>query len=171
MANTPPTEAAVRNAAEQRASAIANRDPLFTAWAKASIGKPCLVRTVEGQPSYWSVPVEFESRTIGFVRVTQGGKAVAAGVLYRDPTKLETAPRTVTGISSEEALRCISDEVGSDDVVGHPIYVHDGPPGREAWMIPVSQHDGSARILFVTSSGWYERSSDELSEPPSDLEG
>ena len=161
----------MRNAAEQRAAAIAARDPLFTAWAQATIGNPCLVRTVEGQPSYWSVPVESENRTIGFVRVTQDGKAVAAGALYRDPGKLETAPRTVTGITPEEALQLVGDIVGSTDVVGRPTYVHDGPPGREAWMIPVQEPDGTRRILFVTSSGWYERPAGQANGPPADLEG
>lgn len=166
----PPTTDALRHAAEQRASAIASRDPLFSPWAQANVGEPVLVKTVDGRPSYWLVPVEFESRTIGFVRVTQTGKAVAAGVLYRDPAQLETAPRTVTGITSAEALSSIKDMVGREDVVGEPRYVHDGPPGREAWMIAVRKPSGVERILFVTSGGWYERPIDELDRPPSELE-
>jgi hypothetical protein len=170
LADAPTTEA-LRNAAEQRASAIASRDPLFAPWAEANIGEPFLVRTVDGRASYWLVPVELGSRTIGFVRVTQDGKAMAAGVLYRDPAQLEAVPRTVTGITSAEALSRIQDTVGPDDVVSDPRYVHDGPPGREAWMIAVRKPEGTERILFVTSSGWYERALDELSEPHSDLEG
>jgi hypothetical protein len=170
LADAPASEF-LQDAARQRASAIAYRDPLFSPWAQATIGEPLLVRTVEGHASYWVVPVEFESRTIGFVRVTRDGKAVAAGALYRDPTKLETAPPTVTGITSEEAVARIVVAVGSEDVVGDPMYVHDGPPGREAWMIPVRKHDGTTSKLFVTASGWYERAEAGLDDHPSDLEG
>jgi hypothetical protein len=167
----PPTTENLRRAAEQRASAIASRDPLFSPWTQARVGEPVLVKRVDGRPSYWLVPVEFESRTIGFVRVTQTGKAVAAGVLYRDPAQLETAPRTVTGITSTEALSSIKDILEPEDVVDEPSYVHDGPPGREAWMIAVRKPTGLERILFVTSGGWYERPVEEVGQPPSELEG
>ena len=164
-----PTTEALRSAAEQRARALASRDPLFSPWAEATLGEPLLVRTVAGRPSYWLVPVEHESRTIGFVRVTQAGKAVAAGALYRDPADLESAPHTVTGITAAEAVERIADAVGPGGVVSGPMYVHDGPPGREAWMVRVRNSDGGGRTIFVTAGGWYERSASEASDPS--LEG
>ena len=90
-------EVDVRSAAGERARAVAGQDPLFELWARSSVGEPVLVRTVTGAPSYWVVPIELEERAIGFVRVTREGKAVAAGALYREPGRPETAPAAVTG--------------------------------------------------------------------------
>jgi hypothetical protein len=116
-----------------------------------------LVRTVTGEPSYWLVPVEHAERAIGFVRVTLEGDAVASGAYYRDPARLDTAPRVVTGITADEARGQAAAAVGAEAVLDEPVFVHDGPPGREAWLIRARRPDGTARSLFVTSAGWYER--------------
>jgi hypothetical protein len=159
----------VRGAAEERAQAMATRDALFEPWVRSSVGEPVLVRAVTGEPSYWLVPVELDDRAIGFVRVTTEGKAVASGALYRDPTRLNGAPPVVTGITAAEARERVADALGAGAVAGEPVYVHDGPPGREAWLIRVREPDGATRLLFVTAAGWYERSPDAAAPP--DLEG
>lgn len=116
-----------------------------------------LVHTVTGRPSYWLVPVEREERAIGFVRVTLEGAAVASGAYYRDPARLDTAPRVVTGITAEEARGRAAAAAGAQAVLDEPVFVHDGPPGREAWLVVARRPDGTARSLFVTAAGWYER--------------
>lgn len=153
-------EVDVRRAAGERARAVAGQDPLFELWARSTVGEPVLVRTVTGDPSYWVVPIEFEERAIGFVRVTREGKAVAAGALYREPGRPETAPAAVTGITADDARERAADVLEDDVVVGDPVYVHDGPPGREAWLISARARDGATRRLFVTAGGCYERSPD-----------
>lgn len=159
----------VRGAAEERAQAIAMQDALFEPWARSTVGEPVLVRAVTGEPSYWLVPVELGDRAIGFVRVTTEGKAVASGALYRDPARLNGAPPVVTGITAAEARARVADVLGAGSVAGEPVYVHDGPPGREAWLIGVREPDGATRLIFVTAAGWYERSPDAAAAP--DLEG
>lgn len=148
----------MRRAAETRARDMPARDPLFAPWARATIGEPVLVRTTAGRPSYWVVPVELSDRAIGFVRVGMDAKAVAAGVLYRDPSTLRGAPDVVTGIGSEAAVAQAREVTGDGSVEDEPMYVHDGPPGREAWMVPVRDGSGARRAIFVTAGGWYERS-------------
>ena len=150
------TESDIRRAASEQAHRIARQDPLFAPWAEATVGEPVLVRTAAGEASYWLVPVELHARAIGFVRVTREGEAVASGALYRDPDRLEAAPRVVTGITGAEAREQAAAVVGPEAVLHDPVFVHDGPPGREAWLIRAQQSDGSSRWLFVTAAGWYE---------------
>lgn len=164
MANA--EESDIRKAAAERAYVLAREDALFEPWARSTIGEPVLVRTVTGDPSYWVVPVELEDRAIGFVRVTTEGKAVAAGALYRDPRTLAGAPAVVTGITAAAARARVTDDLGPDVAMGDPVYVHDGPPGREAWLVRVREHDDATRLLFVTGAGWYERSSDAPGSAP-----
>jgi hypothetical protein len=38
-----------------------------------------------------------------------------------------------------------------------PVYVHDGPPGREAWLVEVSRGGRPTRWIFVTPGAVYER--------------
>lgn len=130
---------------------------MFAPWAEAAIGEPVLVHSVRGEPSYWLVPIEREDRSIGFVRVTLEGEAVASGAYYRDPARLDAAPHVVTGITADEAREQAAAAAGADAVLDQPIFVHDGPPGREAWLVRARRPDGTARSLFVTAAGWYER--------------
>ena len=133
------------------------RDPLFAPWSDASLGDPVLVRTIDGRPSYWLVPVERDGRAIGFMRISLAGEVEAAGVRYRDPRRLETAPALVTGIDAGEAAARAAAAVPGGDPVGEAIYVHDGPPGREAWMVRLRDASDAPRIVFVTPGGTYER--------------
>jgi hypothetical protein len=159
-------ESDIRRAAAERARVVARADSLFEPWARSTIGEPVLVRTVAGDPSYWVVPVELDDRAIGFVRVTTEGKAVASGALYRDPRTLAGAPAVVTGITAAAARARVTGDLGPDVAVGDPVYVHDGPPGREAWLVRVREQDDPTRLLFVTGAGWYERSSDAPGSAP-----
>lgn len=145
----------VHRAAEERARAIAGRDPLFAPWVDASLGEPILVRTTTLAPSYWLVPVEAGERALGFVRVSPEGRAIAVGALYRDPAQLESAPSVVTGITAAEA-RSRGESAAAGTAVGDPVYVHDGPPGREAWMVSVQGRAGDTRTFFINASGLYE---------------
>jgi hypothetical protein len=131
------------------------RDPLFAPWAAAQVGEPVLVRTVSGQPSYWTVPVELEGRAIGFVRVSLDGRALAAGARYRDPNRTATAPALVTGVSAEDARRSALANESDGSTAGEPVYVHDGPPGREAWLVEVHPPGQAVRRVFVTAAGTY----------------
>jgi hypothetical protein len=164
------SEIDARRAAAERARTVATQDALFEPWARSTVGEPVLVREVTGDPSYWLVPVELADRAIGFVRVTTEGRAVASGALYRHPGMLDTAPAVVTGITAADARERVADALGPDSVAEDPIYVHDGPPGREAWLVRVRERDGATRLLFVTGAGWYERSPDAAGSSPG-LEG
>ncbi len=138
------------------------RDPLFAPWADASVGDPIVVRSLDGRPSYWLVPIERDGRAIGFVRISLAGEVAAAGARYRDPRRLEAAPRLVTGIDAGEAAARAEAALPGGTRLGDAIYVHDGPPGREAWMVRMLDPSGAPRVVFVTSGGTYERGAAEM---------
>jgi hypothetical protein len=150
----------VRATARERVQQLARQDALFASWAEAVVGEPVLVHDIAGAPSYWLVPIERVDRAIGFVRVNMDGRASAAGALYRDPERLDEAPQVVTGITADEARERAASEAAPGAVIDDPVYVHDGPPGREAWLVRVRAADGTTRALFVGPGGVYERASE-----------
>jgi hypothetical protein len=147
-----------RHLAELQRKRWPARDPHFAPWSAASTGEPVVVSSITGEPEYWTVPIEARGRAVGFVRVTGDGTVAAAGALYRDPRHLEACPAVVTGITAEAAARAAAAAVGvTADRVASAVYVHDGPPGREAWSVLVATDDGP-RHLLVTAAGVQERS-------------
>jgi hypothetical protein len=146
-----------RRAADGERARAAERDSQFAPWAGASVGEPVLVSTLSGEPSYWTVPVAREGRVIGFVRVSGTAQVMAAGAFYRDPLHLSGCPAVVTGITAQEALRLAATAAEvNEDAVDAPSYVHDGPPGREAWLVRV-RTSGQHKDLLVTAAGAVDR--------------
>lgn len=131
---------------------MARRDALFAPWHEAATGEPILVRTTSGEPSYWLVPVEALGRAIGFVRVALDGAVSAAGAFYRRPDELGACPPVVTGITAEDAVSAVVADIGIERTALAAVFVHDGPPGREAWLVA-----GGGRRFFVTRGGVRER--------------
>jgi hypothetical protein len=142
-------------------------DPFFAPWQSAHVGEPVLVSNVWKQPSYWLVPVERNERVIGFVRVLGTGQGSALGAYYRDPHQLDAAPGTVTGIDSAEAARQAAGRIDRTrgEIALPPVYIHDGPPGREAWLVEVVQNSHPVRWLFITPGGIYERPAGSTLDP------
>jgi len=145
-------------------SAIFQKDPMLAPWSDSSLGQPVLVRTVFRQPSYWLVPMLLQERAVGFVRVLETGKVAAVGVHCRDPSQIAACPATITGIDAEEAGRRVQTRVHPElgEMPMAPVFVHDGPPGREAWLIEVLKDDKPTRWIFVTPAFSYERRAGEL---------
>jgi hypothetical protein len=139
-------------------------DPLFAPWVEAQLGRPVLVRTVSGEKSYWLVPAIILDRAVGFVRVLGDGRAVAVGAFYQDPSRLDTCPYVVTGITAQEALSMAKSHVSHarGESASVPVFVHDGPQGREAWLVEVKIAERPARWIFVTPGGIYTRPAGEV---------
>jgi hypothetical protein len=141
-----------RDAADRERARLARTDASLEKWQNAETGVPVLVHTMAGAPSYWLVPIELREgdtatlRLVGFVRVTPDGRVAAAG-------RYQGEVRTVTGITADEARRMAAAESPTDAVTGEPLFVHDGPPGREGWRVDVTHADRSVRTLLVTRGG------------------
>jgi hypothetical protein len=147
-------------AAEAAASAalaalVRQRDAMLLPWGEVGTGAPVRVHTPEGAPSYWLVPLVAAARVIGFARVGATGEVAAIGITCRTPGRIEACPRLVTVLSASEALARVRLVPG--ETARTPRYVHDGPPGREAWLIETERGGLPHRWIFVTEGGTYDR--------------
>jgi hypothetical protein len=139
------------------------QDPMFAPWSDASLSQPVLVKTVFKEQSYWIVPVVIQERVAGFVRVLGTGRVAAMGAFYQDLKQIDACPTIVTGIDAAEASRRAEARIDPEqgEVVSGPVFVHDGPPGREAWLIEVLKDGKPSRWIFVTPAFVYERPAGE----------
>jgi len=150
-------------AREVASQALARRLPSlgdFAGLQDAAVGDPVQVHTVFGEPSYWTVPVLDAGHLVGFIRVLRDGRITSAGRFGGSPPA-----QLVTGIPAEEAARLARRHIHSErgEIALDPMFVHDGPPGREVWLVPVAVAGGSVtRWIFVARGGVYERTAGEL---------
>jgi hypothetical protein len=134
-------------------------DPQFAVFADALLGEPLLVHDVAKEPSYWLVPVVLRGKVVGSIRVSATGRVAAIASYCRDAASLAHCPKVVTRISADEAERRAASrvDVASGEIASPPLYVHDGSPGREAWLVETAALGRPSRRIFVTASGMYER--------------
>jgi hypothetical protein len=156
-------EYAKRLAEEELVRTRTPNDGLFAPLSEASMGTPVLVRSVFKEPSYWLIPLLVHGQVGGFVRVLADGRVAHIGTFYRDAGELRDAPSEITGISAAEASRRAANRVHQDqgESALDPIFVHDGPIGREAWLIEVVRDGRASRWIFVTPAFIYERPAGE----------
>jgi hypothetical protein len=150
---------AVDAAKKKLEETVITQDPLFAPWSDAFLGEPVLVRDLAKNPSYWIVPVMVQEKVIGFVRVLRTGQVGAVGAFYTDPSQIMSCPTVVTGIDAEEARQRAEEKIHSEkgEKASDPVLVHDGPPGREAWLVEVYKNGRPFRWIFVTPAFVYER--------------
>lgn len=157
MSDTPDDTDAFFDAASARSRALVALDhavlgPDMADLATAGLAAPLLVRTTGGTPSYWLVPLEIDERVVGFVRVTGSGGIAAVG-RYGGSSTLD--------LDAGAVIDRVSDQLTDGEIADRPMLVHDGPPGREAWMLVTNVGETPARRLFVTPAGHYERNAGE----------
>ena len=146
-------------AKDEFARSLKEGDELLQSWSQATVGKSVVVHDVNGKPDYWIVPFTARGHVVAFVRVSDCGSVLGIGTFCSHSDSISRCPKHVTGLAVEQArLRVVSEvKPGANETIGDPVYVHDGPIGREAWMVVVSNKLGPKRWLFVTESGIYER--------------
>lgn len=121
----------------------------------AGVGKAELVRDLRGEPAYWLVPFFIHERVAGFARVLGDGRVAHIGAFGSGDER-----SAVTGIDSSQAGRIASGRINSEagESASEPVFVHDGPIGREAWLVEVRRDGRPIRWIFVVSpSSVYER--------------
>lgn len=142
-------------------------DPNLKAWKEADIGTPLLVHTTEREPSFWIVPVSLGRRVIGEIEVGLEGSILGHSYFCRDPSDL-SCPSVVTRITSEEALRQAEDHLKDYREkkvdISEPLFTHDGPRNRLAWMIEVIEKGEPKTRFFVTPGYVYKKRAGEKSE-------
>ena len=53
-------------------------------------------------------------------------------------------------------------QITQEESVAEPVFVHDGPIGREAWLVVISSKTRPHRWVFVTKGGHYERAAGSI---------
>ena len=159
MGQFPTKDEAIRAAAEAMQTVPPNQELEW--FQSASLGEPVIVRTVSGDPSYWLVPIQQQGQVGGFARVMQNGTVSAIGRFGGGPEYPHAWPTTVTGIDVKEAARRAKEKIAEGEKASEPIFVHDGPPGREAWLVTTFIAGTAARWIFVTPGFTYERRAGE----------
>jgi hypothetical protein len=134
-------------------------DPLFTPWVELEVSDPRLVSDVSGKPSYWAVPLLCGCNTVGFVRVMSDGTVAAIGITCHTPETPEACPVPTFALSPEdvESRFLAESRLQSGEKRTEPKFVHDGPPGREVWLIETRRDGLPSRWIFVGQAGIYER--------------
>jgi hypothetical protein len=118
--------------------------------------EPILVRALEGQPSYWLVPIAADDRLAGFLRLSLGGKLLAYG-RFGQAQRLGDCP-PLSHVSEDMADQEIHKAfAGGHEEISRPQLVHDGPVDRIAWLSRGRSADGTNRLLFWTFGISYSR--------------
>lgn len=142
-------------------------DPVFQPWRHSTVGEPILVRTVEEEPSYWTVPLTFKEKVIGFIDVDMNKSTPRYGVFGGTPDDLNAFPSLITFTTPEEAIELVKNITVQypGAKVSAPVFVFDGNPGRTAWMLKVEKEGKIISRVFVDGGGFvYERKEGEISK-------
>jgi hypothetical protein len=143
-------------------------DAMSLPWRQSSIGEPFLVHTVAHEPAFWLVPVVRERLVLGSIEIGLDGALWGQSFFYITPDSLEDCPTVVTRIPAEEARRLAAPFVahypGAE--ASPPVYVHDGPRNRLAWMIEIARAGEQLSRIFVTPGhAWEQHPSDPPPQP------
>jgi hypothetical protein len=155
-------EEEARKISKKQIQFLPNEDPLYGPLKDTTAGDPILVRNVFRQPTYWIVPLLKKTRIAGFVRVLLNGKVAHLGIFNTSGRSKNNNP-VITGVELSEAYKLATEKIRKElgESASEPVFVHDGPIGKEAWLVEVSIDDKPNRWIFVTGELVYERRAGE----------
>jgi hypothetical protein len=134
---------------------------------RASIGASVLVRSPEGEPAYWLVPLSVGTRACGYARVDLGGHVGQVGTLGTGEGDPEGCPEA--GFFAAAPPSALA-EIGAKyrgKTLGEPIFSYDRSPAKWGWRVTVG--DPVVGVVFITPGGWY--ASRLLDDAAGDREG
>jgi hypothetical protein len=119
-------------------------------------GEPEQVGTPEGALGYFLVPDRRDGGVVAVARVLPDARVASVARLTVPAADCAAA---VTGLSATQ-VRALADDIArrhGGNLVGEPCLVHDGPIGREAWLLVVVGPGDERRWVFATAGGTYAR--------------
>jgi hypothetical protein len=148
---------------DERATVTASARHAFAALPGTSAaptpGEPELVRPAEGTrgAGYWLVPGGSGGAIAAVARILRDGRVATVGTLSAPARDCAEA---VTGLAASQVAVLAGDIARQHGgrAVGTPILVHDGPVGREAWLVTLQRDSGETLLVFATAGGTYIRS-------------
>jgi hypothetical protein len=132
---------------------VAASDAMLAPWPVPTVGAPVMVEDIAGAPSYWLVPFMSSGHVIGSARVDASGRVMTIGMSRSRTGRVEDCPRVVTLVTAEEAASAAHEVLEQGEDALPPRFVHDGPPGREAWLVETQRAGRRARWITVTPGG------------------
>jgi hypothetical protein len=152
-----------RASPEERATVIASARHAFAALPGASValtaGEPEFVRAIDpaSGAGYWLVPGHSGGAITTVARILRDGRVATVGSLSKPARDCAEA---VTGLAASQVATLAGDIERRHDgrVEGTPVLVHDGPVGREAWLLTLQRDTGGSLQVFATAGGSYVRS-------------
>lgn len=134
-------------------------DPVFARWSGLSARGVHLVHDIKGSPSYWLVGLFSGDQIVGFARVMKDGTVAAIGLTCRTPGAPEDCPTQVFAMTQADVQKKIGTALSTpaDQTGTTPLLVHDGPPGREVWLVEGRKNGSPYKWFFVGPGGVYER--------------
>jgi len=123
-------------------------------------GEPELVHAIEpashAVPGYWLVPGLSDGAILAVARILRDGRVATVASL---PAQVGDCAEAVTGLSARQ-MAAMADQIARSHggrAEQNPILVHDGPVGREAWLLAVESSAGATLLVFATAGGTYVR--------------
>lgn len=124
--------------------------------------QPMLVNDMDGNPSYWLVPVVSDDRIVGFFRLGLKGELLAYGKFGQGRQVRDFPPLSyLSMVTAEREIRKVFGD--SNEEISAPQLVHDGPVERIAWLCRGTSIDDTRMLLFWTFGTSYSRP--ETEEP------
>ncbi len=151
---------------------IQENNSMVVLWKQSILGDPILVKTLEESPSYWSVPVIYKEKVIGFIDI-EGDRTISKyGFFYENPDNLSNCPSILTITTSEEALNLaknITDNYPGAKI-SDPVFIHDGAKSKTAWMLKLEMNDKIITRVFVAGNYVYERTEEVYKNTSADVQ-
>lgn len=123
---------------------------------EACPGEPEPVLTPDGMPGYFLIGDRRDNGVVAVARVRLDGRVATVARLA---AQAADCAAVVTGLDTAR-VAALAPEIArrhGGSLAGEPRLVHDGPVGREAWLLVVDVPDKGRRWVFATAGGSYER--------------
>lgn len=130
----------------------------FAKLAHAKLGSPVIVHTPTGEPDYWFVPFVIDKYACGSAHVDLSGKIIRLGIFGGSPNDRNSwIPSEFFYDPPAEFINEIKSKYANAKILS-VIFSYDSTPVKWAWVVQLVGRNLGKRIVFITPSGWYEKS-------------
>jgi hypothetical protein len=130
-------------------------DSQFEMLRQAKIGSPILVKSPQGEPSFWMVPLLVGEMACGFAAVDLRGQVSRMGIFgggAKDRAAWVKAEFFNT--PPDNALAEIAEKYPGFQL-SKPEFSYDGSPARWGWMVLATREGVLPATIMITPGGWF----------------
>jgi hypothetical protein len=108
---------------------------------------PVPVRSPDGAPAGWFVPVARDDSLLGFIQLDAAGRFHRSS-MFPPGAKVGTADWLDAATIRSRARS----QMDPEEELGEPVLSYDGHPDRLAWLVTSTRPDGRTRRVFVAGA-------------------